>query len=345
MIKDKEMSFSNKLDSKLFQMDLPDTEQQFKDSIISEDNRAETAKVFAIIRKLLSIDVRSLFRLVDNGGEIGESIIVNDLFLDVLREAVGDEDYGHMQGMEFNEPDPLDANPVVKQPKLSIKTIFQTNYHKLLELRVKTPDISFKGYVIDKLTKSDASITRDLHNKIAAAKPGNPPPFRWFRSTDDALREMEVLERQQQQQPLTKPSMKPAQPQQQQQAQQPQQQAQAQQQAQPAPEPIGVPEMARPVISHFGGAQAAKQLSGLDRKQFEQVVLAGKKSLKGKSSWTIFKSIFMGYLAMQAAITGLQGGLQGIAALVIGFLAVQGVSAMGKKPEAPKPPYRSRRLA
>ena len=353
MVKDKEMLFSNKLDSKLFQIDIPETEQLFNESIVAEDKRAEAGKIFAIIRKLLSIDVRSLFRLVDNGGEIEESIVINDLFLDVLCEAVAaPEDYAHMQNVDAlsAEPDPLDMDPILEQPRLSIKTVFQTNYHKLLELQVKTKDVSFKGYVIDKLGRSDTSITRDIRNKIAMAKPGSPPPFRWFRTTDDALREMEVLERdisqQPQQQQLAKPPVKPVQPQQPaQQAQQPPEPQQAQNIQHP--EPISIPELVKPVITHFGGAQATKQLAQLDRKQFEQAVLAGKKSLKGTSNWKIFRNIFFGYLSLQAAITGLQGGIQGIAALVIGYLAVRGLETLTKKePPAPqKPLYRSKRLA
>ena len=342
MVKDKEMSFTDNLDGKLFKLALPDLESEkaFSEAILPNDKRQSVSKFFDIIKKILALDINSLFRLADAGGQVQETITINDLYLDVLCEAVRDEDYGHMERANFDEPDPLEMDPMLPKPVLNTKTIFRSNYHKLLEISVKTPDVSFKGYIIDTLDKSDQKIAKELRDKLALAKAGSPPPFRWFRNTDDALRELEVLERQKGGQPLKKPAVQKAPP------------TEPVKHGQPIsykdllePKPM-VPfeELMKPIATHYADPETAAQVAQLDRQQLARAVEVGKTATKDYSTWSIFKKIFLGYLALQ----GVVNGMQGLAALTIGFLAVLGVETLRSQyktstPQAPRQ-IRSRRL-
>jgi hypothetical protein len=282
---------------------------------LPEDKRQMMTKFFNSIKKLLAFDVGNLFKLADSDGNLEEAVIY-DLYLDVLLEAVDDEDYSHMAGVRWNEPDPLDAAPMLKDPKLTVNAIFNTNYHKLVEIRVKTPDISFKGYVIDKINKPDTTIAKELKAKLLSVYPGDPPPFRWYRTTDDALREIEVIERGMTQTPSKKPALnKPA-------------NAYA-----PVvhPNPTRIEDLIKTTASHFD-KNAANVISKLDRAQLTRVVAAGKEATKTMSIWDITKTIFLGYLALTALVTGASG----LAAQVIGFLAVQGVNYLRKNKEQPQ---------
>lgn len=316
MVKDKKMSFTNSLDGKLFKLDLPDLESEkiFNEAILPEDKRQTVSQFFSIIKKIFNLNINSLFRLADAGGEVQETIIINDLYLDVLCEAAGDEDYSHIQGPEFDEPD-----PILPKPVLATKTIFRSNYHKLLEISVKTPDVAFRGYIIDTLDKSDQYIAKELREKIALAKKGSPPPFRWFRNTDDALRELEVMERQSGAQPLKKPAVQKTPP------VTHSQPISYKELLAPDAAPIkahmSFEELIKPIAAHYTDHETAKQIVQLDRKQLIRAVEAGKEAVKASSAWAIFKKIFLGYLALQGFATGLRG----LAALVIGFLAVQGI--------------------
>lgn len=349
MVKDKEMSFTDSLDGKLFKLDLPDLESEkiFNEAVLPEDRRQTVSKFFNIIKKILALDVSSLFRLADAGGEVQETIIINDLYLDVLCEAADDEDYSHMQRAEFDEPDPLEMDPLLPKPILAAKTVFRSNYHKLLEISVKTPDVAFRGYVIDTLDKSDQRIAKELREKVALAKKGSPPPFRWFRNTDDALREMEVMERGSGQQPLKKPAVKKTPPVEPVKHHEPisykdllePPKAAAQEKA-----PISFEDLIKPIATHYTDPATAQQISQLDRKQLARAVEVGKQAVKTQPAWSLFKKIFLGYLALQGVATGMKG----LAALVVGFLAVAGIDHLRNQhktgvPQAPRP-IKSRRL-
>lgn len=303
------MSFINKLDYKLLETDL---------NTISEQQL--TPKFFEIIKKLLTLDISNLFRLADSGGDIEESII-NDLYIDILKEAA-EEDFAHYTNIKWDDDDVIDANPILPEPKLSVKSIFNTNYHKLLELKVKTPDISFKGYIIDKLNRSDAIIAKELRARIKEMSPGDSPPFRWYRTTDDALRQIEVLEQNIANDQLKKPSLKPA-------------------IDKPVKHdnPTNIEELLPTVVKHYD-PKAANVIAKLNRQQLKQVVSAGKEATKQMSIWSVVKTIFLGYLSLAALVNGSSG----LAALVIGFLAVQGVNYLqkNKSPQAPKEPSRIR---
>lgn len=348
MVKDKEMLFTDSLDGKLFKLDLPDLESEkiFNEAVLPEDKRQTVSKFFGIIKKILALDISSLFRLADAGGEVQETIIISDLYWDVLCEAAGDEDYSHMQGAEFDEPDPLEMDPLLPKPVLAAKTVFRSNYHKLLEISVKTPDVAFRGYVIDTLDKSDQRISKELRDKVALAKKGSPPPFRWFRNTDDALREMEVLERQSGGQPLKKPAVKKAPPMEPVHHGAPISYKELLEppKAAPAKAPLNFEELIKPIAIHYADPETAKQIGQLDRKQLARAVEVGKKAVKTQSPWSIFKKIFLGYLALQ----GIATGMSGLAALVIGYLAVTGIDYLRNQhkaglPQAPRP-IKSRRL-
>lgn len=307
------MSFINKLDYKLLATDL---------NTLSEQQL--TPKFFEIIKKLLTLDIANLFRLADSGGDVEEAII-NDLYIDVLKEAV-DDDYSHYTDVKWDDDEVIDLSPVLREPKLSVKSIFNTNYHKLLELKVKTPDISFRGYVIDKLSRSDAIIAKELRSRVKEMSPGDPPPFRWYRTTDDALRQIEVLERNISNDQLKKPSLKPQ-----------------VDKSVVHDNPISIEDLIPTVAKHYD-KKAAEIISTLNRQQLAKVVSAGKEATKQMSMWTVAKTIFLGYLSLAALVKGSAG----LAALVIGFLAVQGIDYLRKnkpepqKPQAPKEPLRIR---
>lgn len=312
------MSFIDKLDQTLLTSDI-------NYGLVLPEDKRQMAKFFDAIKKLLALDASSLFRLANDGGDVQESVVINDLYLDILKEAADNEDYGHMSSAQWSEPDPLELDQITKDPTMSAKTVLSSNYHKVVEIRVKTPEVSFKGYVVDKLDKSDNDIAKELKEKLKQTAPGGSPPFRWFRNTVDAFREISVLEQSMTTNPTKKPSLK-----------QPKQQDKAVYH----PNPISIEELLPKVVSHFDKA-AVQEISNLDRRQLIEVVKAGKEATSSMSLWSIAKTLFLGYLSLAALVHGSSG----LAALVIGFLAVQGINFLRTKKQSPQtqqPPLRIR---
>jgi hypothetical protein len=314
------MSFIDKLDQTLLASDI-------NYGLVLPEDKRQMAKFFDAIKKLLALDASSLFRLANDGGDVQESVVINDLYLDILKEAADNEDYGHMSSAQWSEPDPLELDPIIKDPTMAAKSVFNSNYHKVVEIRVKTPEVSFKGYVIDKLSRPDEEIAKELKEKLKNTASGGSPPFRWFRNVPDALREIDVLERSSAKDPLNKPSLK--------QPKQPKQQDRV-----VHPNPTSIEELLPKVVSHFNKG-AVQEISNLDRRQLIEVVKAGKEATSAMSVWSIAKTLFLGYLSLAALVHGSSG----LAALVIGFLAVQGINFLRTKKQSPQtkqPPLRIR---
>lgn len=181
------MQFQNSLTEKLSSVSISniDSELDINNIILTEDERSKLAKIIAAVKKFLSIDITSLFRFAETGGEVTESaVIIHDLWPDVIKEAVED---------------------------ISVKTAGQGNYHKIVELRVKA---EFKGasgvyvgYVIERLTVDNDKIREYVTSSLADWTIGMPVPFRWFRSIEDATNELTAEERKLAAPPVKKPAL------------------------------------------------------------------------------------------------------------------------------------------
>jgi hypothetical protein len=265
---------------------------------ILETGMTDTMKLIVDkIKKLLDIDIVDLFRLAHVGGDMtGESVIINDLWVDVIVEDMDN---------------------------ISLQTVVQGNKLKILEVSMSKDITIFKGYIIAKLDASNDKIIAYLKSKMVEWDQTKPLPFRWFKSLEDASKELEANERKLSGEILKKPELKTS-------------------NKSSNESSIDANKVAAAMAEHIGRPQIAAQILKFNKDDFIKAASIGKEEVKRMSLWSVAKTIFLGYLALSTLATGIQG----LAALVIGYLAVVGIDAMRNttsNPIAPIVPKLKRR--
>ena len=166
--------------------------------------------------------------------------------------------------------------------------------------------------------------------RILRWQQGTPLPFRWFRNLVDAEQELEVRERKMTTDPIKKPRVdRPiyhSQP--------------TDIGGLPAEKdsraelhkvmPVDVQKIATEVATKVGGPEVAKVVQTMDRQQLNKAAQVGQELIRqgGSSRWELAKTVFLGYLSLAALVKGAPG----LAALIIGYLAVKGVMYMRSRP-------------
>jgi hypothetical protein len=208
------------------------------------------------------------------GGEVKESIIINDLFPEVLCEA---------------------------KSKIGVKTVKSGNYQKMVEIRVTQDNVVYKGYSILGMGQSNQDAAQLIANMMKKWSPGQAVPFRWWRTVEDAAREMGKREQVAAAEVAPSPG-KPRVP------------------AMPEPPPE-LDEVTQRVAQQTGNPDIARHARRMSRAELLKAAKEGQEVVKD-NKWGSLKQILLTSLGLYAIV---QGGWAGIAAVVLAYYAVQGI--------------------
>ena len=180
-----------------------------------------------------------------------------------------------------------------------IKRVVQSgNYAKTLEVRMMGPGgVVYKGFIVAKLEQPNERIEKAMQARMAEWKPGQKVPFDWYKTEAEALKVMANVE--------AKAARKSPTP------------------AQPIKQKVSKPpvnEVAAKMAEHMGAKEAAEEIRSMSSENLVKAAELGRRAPKS-GNWEIIKAISLGYLALTALVTGASG----LAALVIGYLAVKGI--------------------
>lgn len=182
-----------------------------------------------------------------------------------------------------------------------VRRVVQTgNYYKVLEIRMAGVNMEYKGFIVAKLSMPNERIAKALQARMAGWKPGQPVPFDWYKTEAEALKAMSAVE--------SKAAGKAPSP------------------AQPIKQKVSktpVNEVASRMAEHMGNETAATEMLNSSSENIIKYADLGLKTKKDTSNWKMVKTIFLAWLALSALVTGAAG----LAALVIGYLAVKGYEA------------------
>lgn len=276
------MSFSNKLERALITKSLYhiDDEPELQTIILSEEERSFITRIIDVIKRLLKLDIKGLFRMAEASGTVtSESVIVNDLWPDILCEALD---------------------------KVIAKTVFQGNYDKVVELKASYGGTTYRGYVIEKLDSPDTEIEKSIMQIMTTWKPGQPVPFQWYRTHDDALRALGQEETKQS--AAGRPTEKPI-------VGKPISYKELLQDPTKTKVAPDIKQTAAAAATNMGRPDLANKIVKLDRDELERLAESGKHMVKQDSTWKTAKNIFLVWLALGALVTGPAG----IAALIVGY--------------------------
>lgn len=236
----------------------------------SGPDRGTYRAIIDAIKKFLDMSPRDLYQFATEGGSIEENLIVIES---------------------------LTPQAIVEQ---EVRRVVQSgNYYKVLEIRMPGDGFEYKGYLVAKLSMPNDRIAKALQAKMAGWKPGQPVPFTWYKTEDEALKAMSALE--------TKAAGKIPSP------------------AQPIKQKVAktpVNEVASRMAERMGNEEAATEMMNSSSENIIHYAELGLKTKK-PDNWNMIKTIFLAWLALSALVTGAAG----LAALVIGYLAVKGYEA------------------
>lgn len=182
------------------------------------------------------------------------------------------------------------------------RTVQTGNYFKVLEVRMPGEGLTYKGFIVVKLNQPNERIEKALQARMAGWKPGTPVPFEWFKTEAEALKDMSERE--------TKAAGKsptPARP--------------IKQKVTKAP----VNQIAAKMAQKMGAQEAADEIVNMSSENIIKYADLGMKT-KPADNWGMVKTVFLTYLSLAALVTGGAG----LAALVLGYLAVKGYEAYRK---------------
>jgi len=186
---------------------------------------------------------------------------------------------------------------------ITAKTVQQGNYFKIVRMTKATPPATYNGFIIERLGIDDEEIAMKWSS-------GPPSNIRWFKDIDDAARELDQMERQilTKNIPIVKPKL-----------------SLRKLPKRVRPPKINVRKIASVMAAHMGDYDASKTISDMNDTELQQAAEVGKQSTS--SSWDVFKTVALAYLALTALVSGASG----LAALIIGYLAVKGIDLMRRQ--------------
>lgn len=179
-----------------------------------------------------------------------------------------------------------------------VRRVVQTgNYYKVVEVRMPGQGFEYKGFLVARLSVPNDKIAKALQAKMAGWKPGQPVPFDWYKTEAEALKVMGSHE--------AKAAGKSPTP------------------AQPIKQKVtksSVAQTAAKMAEQMGNPEAAGEIIKMNN---ENIIRYADLGLKNKTddNWKVVKTVFLAWLALSALVTGAAG----LAALVIGYLAVKGI--------------------
>lgn len=180
------------------------------------------------------------------------------------------------------------------------RTVQSGNYAKVLEIRMPGEGFAYKGFIVVKLEQPNERIEKALQSRMAGWKPGQPVPFDWFKTEAEALKAMSEVETR-----AAGKSPTPAKP--------------IKQKVTKTP----VNQIAARMAQQMGAQEAADEIVKMSSQNIIKFADLGLKTKQPGDSWKMVKTVFLAYLVLAALVTGAAG----LAALVIGYLAVKGWEA------------------
>lgn len=245
-----------------------ESEEDLNTSIQSEPDRSTYRSVIDAIKKFLNMGPRDLLQFAQEGGSIEEGLVV-------------------IEG--------LTPQSILEQ---EIHRIVQTgNYYKVLEIRLAGEGMAYKGFIVAKLGDPNDRIEKALQARMAGWKPGQPVPFKWYKTEDEALKAMSDSETRE-----AGKSPSPARPMKQKVTKLP------------------VNQTAAKMAEYMGSQEAAEEILKMSNENIVKFADLGIKAKESGDGWKIAKTVFLAYLALAALVTGGAG----LAALVLGYLVVKG---------------------
>lgn len=246
-----------------------ESEEDLETSIQSSPDRNRYRAVIDAIKKFLGMNARDLYQFANEGGSIEENTIV-------------------IEG--------LTPQTIIEQ---EIKRVVQSgNYAKVLEVRMAGPEgVVYKGFIVVKLSDSNEKIEKVLKARMGSWAPGQPVPFTWYKTEQEALKALGTVE--------AKAASKSPTP------------------AQPIKQKVSKPsvnKLAAKMAEHMGAQEAAQEIATMSPENIVKLADLGMSTNKPKDNWKMVKTVFLGWLTLSA----LASGAAGLAALIIGYLAVKG---------------------
>jgi hypothetical protein len=245
-----------------------ESEEDLDTSIQSEPDRSTYRSVIDAIKKFLNMGPRDLLQFAQEGGSIEEGLIM-------------------IEG--------LTPQTILEQ---EVHRVVQMgNYFKALEIRLHGDGFAYKGFIVSKLGHTNDKIEHELQSRMAGWKPGQPVPFKWYKTEDEALKAMGAAETN-----AAGKSPSPARP--------------IKQKVTKLP----VNQIAAKMAQQMGAQEAADEILKMSSENIVKYADLGMKAKEPGDGWKMAKTIFLSYLALAALVTGAAG----LAALVLGYLAVKG---------------------
>ena len=267
------MRIEKKLNIRLALEDITylESEEELNTSIQSEPDRRIYQSVLDAIKRFFGMSPRDLYQFATEGGSIEEDTIIIDSLIPQL---------------------------IVEQ---QVHRVVQSgNYAKVLEIRMPGPGFAYKGFIVTKLGLPNSEVEKALQARMTNWKPGDPVPFKWYKTESEALKAMSDAE--------TKAAGKAPTP-----AKPPKQKV--------SKKPVN--ELAAKMAQQMGNQEAAGEIVNMTPENIIKFADLGIKTKKPGDTWKMAKTVFLAYLALSALVTGAAG----LAALVIGYLAVKGWEA------------------
>jgi hypothetical protein len=320
------MDFNSKILKELFESNsLPENH------VISE---GITLKGFYdIVKKLLGLSVDKILKLATDGGSVSENIIeINTLIIEDehadwfeykygLQSAKEEpEDFSHIKLDDNSDPLDLDIKKRRRIPTLTVHTIVNGNYAKIVKINIKTEGISFVGYIPVKVTVSNDSIFKDIKISLLKKQQIKIP---WYNTIKQAMSVMTDIESTEKQEQIRKHD----------------QQLNAQINPQfdprkrikiPVPQELQtnkfdlIKKIAASMLTKTGNNKLVDKVKQLSDDKLKLALKNGMKTISKSSVYPLFKTIFLSYLSLSALVYGVPG----IAALIVGYLITKGIDSI-----------------
>lgn len=245
-----------------------DSPEQVRD-VADPATRQRYTTMFDTIQQLLDLPVEDLLDFAEQGGTVEEGrLVIPNMRIEALSEGI-------------------------------IKREVQTgNYTRTLEIEFMGGASTHRGYVVVGISEPDQKVESSLQKRLQNWTPGQPTPFPWFPTEEDALKMAGKLEAK-----LAREAGQPAKP--------PKAGKQPRANVRQAASSMAL-RMNRPNIS--------PEIAKASREQLMQYANAGKQVAKD-NKWQMAKFIFLSWLALSTFVTGIAG----IAALIVGYYIVKGI--------------------
>lgn len=245
-----------------------DTPEQVQD-VADPAARQRYSTMFDTIQQLLDLPVEDLLDFAEQGGTVEEGkLIIPNMRIEALSEGI-------------------------------IKREVQTgNYTRTLEIEFMGGSSAHRGYVVVGIGEPNDKVEGSLQKRLEGWVPGQPTPFPWFPTEEDALKMAGKLEAK-----LAREAGQPAKP------------------PKAAKQPkANVRQAASSMARRMNRVNISPEIAQASREQLMQYAKMGKQA-STDSTWKMAKYIFLSWLALSAFATGIAG----VAALIVGYYIVKGI--------------------